>query len=57
LLTESSLDIVESSRFIPRDRSHMHTTEMELNLCAVMAPKKTNNAKKCTADVERSVDQ
>ena len=25
-LTESSLDIVESSRYIPRDRSHMYST-------------------------------
>ena len=26
--------------FLPRDRSHMRTTEIELNLGAVMAPKK-----------------
>jgi len=30
-ITESSLDIVESSQNIPRDHSHMHTTEMDLN--------------------------
>jgi len=37
---ESSHDIVESSRYIPRDHSHMCTTEIKLNLGAVMAPKK-----------------
>ena len=29
-----------SLHFLPRDRSHMRTTEIELNLGAVMAPKK-----------------
>ena len=47
---ESSHDIVESSRYIPRDSSHMCTTEIELKLDTVMAPKKTDNAKERTAD-------
>ena len=34
------------TRYIPRDRSHMRTTEIELNSGAVMAPKKTDHAKK-----------
>ena len=38
------------TRYIPRDRSHMRTTEIELNSGAVMAPKKTDNAKSCIAD-------
>ena len=42
--------MLESSRYIPRDRSHMCTTEIELKLDAVMAPKKTDNAKERTAD-------
>ena len=29
----------ESSRYIPRGRSHMRTTELELNSGAFMAPK------------------
>ena len=49
-LTESSHDIVESSRYIPRDRLHMRITEIDLNSGAVMAPKKTDNAKMRTAD-------
>ena len=36
--------------YIPHDRSHMRTTEIELNLGAIIAPKKTNCTKKCTAD-------
>jgi len=36
-LTESSHDIVESSHYIPRDRSHMRTTGIEVNSGAVMA--------------------
>jgi len=39
--TESSHDIVLSTRYIPRDRSHMHNTDIELNSGAVMA---TDNA-------------
>jgi len=31
---------MKSSRYITSERSHMHTTEIELNSCAVMAPKK-----------------
>jgi len=50
-LTESSHDIVESSRYITRDRSHMHTREIDLNSSALMAPKMNDNAKKRTADV------
>ena len=50
LLKESSHDSVESSRYIPCDRSHMPTTEIELNSAAVMALKKTDNAEKRTAD-------
>ena len=38
------------TRYIPRDRSHMRTTKIELNSGAVMAPKKTDHAKKRTAD-------
>ena len=38
-LTESSHDIVESSRYIPRDRLHMRITEIDLNSGAVMAKK------------------
>ena len=49
-LTESSHDIVESSRYIPCDRSHQRTTEIELNSPAVMALKKTDNAEKRTTD-------
>ena len=45
ILTESSHDIVESSHYILHDCSHMLTTEIELNLGAVMAPRKTDNAK------------
>ena len=36
---ESSHDIVESSRYIPCDRSHMRTTEIDLNTGAIMAKK------------------
>mgnify|MGYP000570820637 CR=1 FL=1 len=45
---ESSYDIVESSRYILRDCSHISTTEIDLYSSIVMAKK--NNAKKCTAD-------
>ena len=38
---ESSYDIVESSRYIPCDRSHMRTTEIDLYSSIVMAKKKT----------------
>ena len=38
-LTESSHDIVESSRYIPHDYSHMRTTEIDLNTGAIMAKK------------------
>ena len=31
LLTESSHDMLESSRYIPRDRSHMRTKEINMN--------------------------
>ena len=41
---------MESSRYIPRDHLHMRTTEIDFNSAAVMAPKKTDNAKKRTAD-------
>ena len=42
---------MESSRYIPRDRSHMRTTEIGLNSGAVMTKKKRiDNAKKRTAD-------
>ena len=44
ILTESSHDIVESSRYIPRDHLHMRTIEIDFNSAAVMAPKKTDNA-------------
>ena len=50
---ESSYDIVESSRYILRDCSHISTTEIDLYSSIVMAKKnnaKKNNAKKCTAD-------
>jgi len=43
-LTESLHDIVESSHYIPHDRLHMRTREIKLNLCAVIAPKETDNA-------------
>ena len=39
-LTESSHDIVESSRYIPRDISHMRTTEISLNSASIMALKR-----------------
>ena len=38
-LTESSHDIVEYSRYIPCDCSHMRTAEIDLNSGAVMASK------------------
>jgi len=41
-MTESSHEIVESSRYILYDRSHMRTREIDLNSRAVMAPKKTD---------------
>ena len=50
---ESSHDIVESSRYIPRDRSHMRTTEIELNSGAIMA-KKLTNLKSLTLMLERN---
>ena len=40
----------ESSRYIPRDRSHMRTKEIELKSCTVMAPKRTDKVKERTAD-------
>ena len=40
IVKEFSHDIVESSRYIPRDRSHMRTSEMDLNSGAFMTPKK-----------------
>ena len=33
-------------------RTCMRTTELDLNLGAIMAPKKSDNAKKCTADAQ-----
>ena len=39
-LTELSHDIVESSRYTLRDRSHMRTTEIKLNSGAIMTKKK-----------------
>ena len=47
--TESSHDIVESSRYIPRDRSHMRTTEI-FEFGRHYGSKKTDSAKKRTAD-------
>jgi len=49
-LTESSHDIVESSHYTLRDRSHKRNKEINLNSGALMAPKKTDKAKKRTAD-------
>ena len=40
-LMESSYDIVESSRYILRDCSHMSTTEIDLYSSIVMAKKNT----------------
>ena len=37
---ESSHDNVESSRYIEHDCSHMLTTAIDLNLGAIMTPKK-----------------
>jgi len=45
-----SHDILESLRYIPHGGMHMCTTEIKLNLGSVMAPKKTDNPKKRTAD-------
>ena len=36
-LTESSHDIVKSSLYIPRDRSHKRTIEIELNSGTIVA--------------------
>ena len=47
---------MESSLNIPRDRSHMRTSEIKLNLGAIMAKKNTDCTKKRTADT-RCVDQ
>ena len=47
-LKESSHDIVESSRYIPRDPSC--ALQKYLNSGAIMVPKKTDSAKKRTAD-------
>jgi len=37
ILTESSHDIVKSSLYIPRDRSHKRTIEIELNSGTIVA--------------------
>ena len=49
---ESSHDIVESSRYIQRDHSHLGTTEINLNFGRRYGSKKTDNAKKRTADAQ-----
>ena len=49
---ESSHDIVESSRYIQHDCSHMGTTEINWNSDAAMFPEKTDNTKKRTADAQ-----
>ena len=45
-------DILESSHYISHECLHMRTTEINLNSGATMAPKKTDNAKKSTADAQ-----
>jgi len=53
IFTESSHDIVGSSRYIPRYRSHMHTTEIDFNSSAIMTKKTTtDNTKMRTADAQ-----
>jgi len=53
-LTELSHDTVESSLYIPRDHSHMRTTEIELNLCAAMAKKRLTTLKRVPLMIERN---
>ena len=48
ILKELTHDIVESSRYIPRDCLHMRTTEIDFNLGWLK--KKNDNAKKRTTD-------
>ena len=54
LLTESSHDMLESSRYIPRDRSQMHTAELDLNLGSVMAPKRLTTLKSVPLMLDRN---
>jgi len=43
---------MKSSRYIPRDRSHMRTTELKFG--AVMDPKKTDNDNSVPLILERN---